>query len=270
MRIQKRKYHPNTHQELGEQPKNMDLKLTNKIALVTGASSGIGSATAKILAEEGADVMLGYHQNHQGALQTAETIQSLGRQAWTFQMDIAKPKSIKSTVQKIKVFTDKLDILILCAGLNIITPLQEITPDEWEKVLSINLGGPFYMVQALLPLLHPGASIVTVSSVAAHTGAPHHIHYAAAKSGLINLTKSLARRLTPHIRVNCVAPGLTATDMGKDTIASLPANYVENKLLVRDFASPREIASAIVFVASPAVPFMTGATIDINGGRDLR
>jgi 3-oxoacyl-[acyl-carrier protein] reductase len=130
--------------------------------------------------------------------------------------------------------------------------------------------GPFHLVQSMLPLLHPSASIVTVASVAAHTGAPHHMHYAAAKAGLVNLTKSLARALAPDIRVNCVAPGITETAMGKDTVASLPADYADKKLLVRQFATPREIARCIVFAASPAVPFMTGATIDINGGRDLR
>ena len=109
-----------------------------------------------------------------------------------------------------------------------------------------------------------------VSSVAAHTGTPHHMHYAAAKAGLNNLTKSLARALGPKIRVNCVAPGITLTEMGVDTIQSLPENYAEEKLLVERFATPEEIARCIVFVASPVAGFMTGATIDINGGRDLR
>lgn len=109
-----------------------------------------------------------------------------------------------------------------------------------------------------------------VSSVAAHTGNVNHMHYAAAKAGLVNLSKSFARALAPRVRVNCVAPGITLTPMGVDTAASLPPDYAEKKLLVGRYASPEEIARVIVFAASPACGFMTGATIDVNGGRDLR
>jgi 3-oxoacyl-[acyl-carrier protein] reductase len=96
------------------------------------------------------------------------------------------------------------------------------------------------------------------------------MHYAAAKAGLINLTKSLARSLAPKVRVNCVAPGITLTPMGEQTASTLAPDYAETRLLVQRFATPEEIARCIVFVASPLTGFMTGATIDINGGRDLR
>jgi 3-oxoacyl-[acyl-carrier protein] reductase len=139
-----------------------------------------------------------------------------------------------------------------------------------DKVFSVNLGGSFFVLQALLPLLQKEGAIVTVASVAAHTGAPHHMHYAAAKAGLVNLTKSFARELAPHIRANCIAPGITLTNMGEDTIRSLSEDYVEKKLLAHRYATSREIARCIVFAASPIAGFMTGATIDINGGRDLR
>jgi 3-oxoacyl-[acyl-carrier protein] reductase len=134
----------------------------------------------------------------------------------------------------------------------------------------VNLNGPFFVLKAVLPLLSEGGSVVTVASVAAHTGAPHHAHYAAAKAGLVNLTKSCARALAPRIRVNCVAPGITLTPMGQETADSLPADYAQTKLLVGRFAQPEEIARCIVFLASPAASFVTGATLDVNGGRDLR
>jgi 3-oxoacyl-[acyl-carrier protein] reductase len=248
----------------------MNLELNDKIAMVTGASSGIGAAVALTLAEEGADVVLAYNQDHAGASQHAQRIASNGGRAWLRQMDLSNPEAISAAIEQLKTDIDRLDLLILCAGYNHVTPLQEITPDEWNKVLNINLSGVFYLVQAVLPLMSDGASIITVASVAAHTGAPHHMHYAAAKAGLINLTKSLARALAPKIRVNCVAPGVTLTPMGQDTIESLPADYAEKKLLVQRFATPEEIARCIVFTASPIASFMTGATIDINGGRELR
>jgi len=176
----------------------MNLQLADKVALITGASSGIGAATAQMLAEESADIVVVYGQDRDGAERCAHTVESYGR------------------------------------------------------------------------LMRRGASIVTVGSVSAHTGAPHHIHYAAAKAGLINLTKSLARTLAPDIRVNCVAPGITLTPMEKETVAALPPNYAVNKPLVQRFATPEEIARCIVFVSSPITSFMTGVTVDINGVREIR
>jgi len=248
----------------------MNLELRNKIAFVTGASSGIGAAAALILAQEGSDVVLAYHRDRTATEEQAQAIRSQGRKAWLCQMDISKPESISIAIQQLERDVEKLDLMIICSGYNRVVPFQDIQPAEWEQVLDINLNGVFYLVQALLPFMKQGASITTVASVAAHTGAPHHMHYAAAKAGLVNLTKSLARALAPKIRVNCVAPGITLTPMGQDTVESLPADYIESKLLVSRFATPEEIARCIVFVASPVARFMTGTTIDINGGRELR
>lgn len=248
----------------------MDLDLNGKVALVTGASSGIGAEVARVLAEEGADVILAFGRDEDGARKTAQAVEKLGRHAWISQMDLCDRESIVSGVDRLKTANNRLDILILCAGQNIVTPWREITPDEWDRVIGVNLSGVFYSLQMLTPLMGDGGSIVTVASVAAHTGAPHHLHYAAAKAGIVNLTKSLARELAPGIRVNCVAPGVTVTPMGQSTIAALPTNYAETKIPLRRFASAEEIARCIVFVASPAASFITGATLDVNGGREMR
>lgn len=248
----------------------MDLGLVGKTALVTGASSGIGAAVGQVLAEEGVDVILAYHRNTQGVLKTAEVVGSLGRRAIPLQMDISDPEGIKAALAGIEPVFDALDLLILCAGYNQVTPFEALTPQEWNQVMAVNLDGVFYLVQAAVPWMQDGGSIVTVASVAAHTGAPHHMHYAAAKAGLVNLTKSLARQLGPGIRVNCVAPGITQTPMGEATLDALPPDYAQKKLLTGRFATQDEIARTIVFVASPVAGFMTGATVDINGGRDLR
>jgi 3-oxoacyl-[acyl-carrier protein] reductase len=248
----------------------MNLELTNKIGFVTGASSGIGAETARILAAEGADVVVSFGHDDTGARDTVRNVESKGQQAWSSQMDISNPQSVTAAVEQLKTAVGRLDLLILCAGQNVITPWREITADEWNQVIGVNLSGTFHVLQALVPLMSKGGSIVTVASVAAHTGAPHHLHYAAAKAGLVNITKSLARDLAPHIRVNCVAPGITLTPMGDDTIASLTADYAETQIPVQRYASAEEIARCIVFVASPVAGFMTGATIDINGGREMR
>lgn len=248
----------------------MNLELTNKVGLITGASSGIGAAVARILAEEGADVVVGFGHDDAGARDTIRFVESKGRRGWLSQMDISNPLSVTTAVERLKTTISRLDVLILCAGQNIVTPWNEITSDEWNQVIGVNLSGAFYVLQAVVPLMSEGGSIVTVASVAAHTGAPHHMHYAAAKAGLVNLTKSAARAFAPRLRVNCVAPGITLTPMGQNTTEALPADYAKTKLLVQRYASPEEIARCIVFVASPVAGFMTGATVDINGGRELR
>ena len=248
----------------------MDLGLAGKIGFVTGASSGIGAAVAWILAEEGADMVVGYGHNDAGAHNTAQLVESKGRRAWLSQMEITDPHSVTAGVEQLKTVISRLDILILCAGQNIITPWNQISRDEWNQVIGVNLSGAFFLLQALVPSMHEGGSIVTVASVAAQTGTPHHMHYAAAKAGLVNLTKSLARDLAPKIRVNCVSPGVTLTPMGEDTLAALAPDYAEKKIPVQRYASAEEIARCIVFVASPIAAFMTGATVDINGGREMR
>lgn len=248
----------------------MDLGLQGKVALVTGASSGIGAATARLLAEEAADVVVGYRSNEQGAKRSAQAVRERDRRAWLLQMDVARPASVNAAVRQLRPQVSGLDIAILCAGRNKITPFEDIEPEEWDEIVGVNLGGTFYMLQAIAPLLQDGSSVVTVASVAAHTGAPHHAHYAAAKAGVVGLTKSAARALAPKVRVNCLAPGLTRTPMGNEAIDTLAEDYAEKKLLTQQFASPEDIARCAVFLASPAARFIVGATIDANGGRDLR
>jgi 3-oxoacyl-[acyl-carrier protein] reductase len=247
----------------------MNLGLTDSVALVTGASSGIGAAVASLLAEEGADVVVAFDRNESGARDTAREVESRGRRAWLTRMNVGDPGSVAGAVDRLRSAPGRLDRLILCAGKNVLTPWTEITPEEWNDVIGVNLSGAFYVIQACVPLMSDGGAIVTVASVAARTGAPHHLHYAAAKAGLVNLTRSFARALAPRIRVNCVAPGLTLTPMGQATMVSLPEDYPQRKIPLGRFAQPDEIARCIVFVASPVAGFMTGTTIDVDGGRAL-
>lgn len=248
----------------------MNLQLDGCQAFVSGASSGIGSAAARLLAAEGAHVVVGYNTNRAGAEHTAAAVRASGRRAELLQIDQSNPQSVQAGVTALKAAVPGLDVLVVAGGTNSVTPLTDVTPAEWERVVAVNLNGPFYLVQAALPLLRNGCAVVLVSSVAAHTGAPHHAHYAAAKAGLVNLTKSLARGLAPGVRVNCVAPGITLTPMGADTLANLPDDYAERKLLSRRYAEPEEIARWIVFLASPLNGFVHGITMDVNGGRVMR
>lgn len=248
----------------------MDLGLSGKIALVTGASRGIGAATARMFAEEGADVVACYHRNRAGAEQTADAVAQCGRRAWLLPFDAGDAASVAAEMDGLRTKISGIDAAVLCAGTNAIAPFNELQTAEWNEVLRVNLSGTFYVLQAVAPLVCNNGSIVTVASVAAHTGAAHHAHYAAAKAGIVNLTKSAARALAPRVRVNCVAPGLTETEMGRQAIGTQPSDYLQKKLLAERMATADEIARSIVFLASPAASFIYGATLDINGGRDLR
>ncbi len=248
----------------------MNLDLLNKTVFITGASSGIGAATAQIFSEEGADVVISFEKNADAAEQTARMVRENGRRAWLCPMDISDPGSVSAAIRLLAPEIRSFDALVLCAGLSLHTGFAEISPDEWNRVIAVNLNGAFYTLQALTPMLSDGSAVVMVSSVSAQTGVSHQAHYAAAKAGLVNLTKSAARALAPRVRVNCITPGITITPMGQDTIDALDSDYARNKMLLQRYATPQEIARCIVFLASPANSFMTGATVDVNGGRELR
>jgi 3-oxoacyl-[acyl-carrier protein] reductase len=248
----------------------MDLGLRDRVALVTGASGGIGSATARLLAAEGADVVIAYGRSADAAGRVAADVRTAGRRAWCAAMDVRDAASVERAIREVGAATGGLDVVVCNAGHNVVTPLDALEPAEWDAVVQANLNGTFYLLRAVRGLLRPGASVVTVASVAAHTGARQHAHYAAAKAGIVNLTRSVARDLAPAVRVNCVAPGLTRTPMGTATIADRGEEDATAKLLARRLATPEEIARVIVFVASPAASFIYGATIDVNGGRELR
>jgi 3-oxoacyl-[acyl-carrier protein] reductase len=248
----------------------MDLGLAGKTALVTGASSGIGAATAGLLAAEGADVVVSYADNAAGAERTAAEVRARGRAAHVLRMDVGEAEQVADAIAELQHSVAGLDVAVLCAGMNIITPFEQLTPAEWDQIVQVNLNGTFYVLHAIGPLLRDGAAVVTVASVAGNTGAPHHAHYAAAKAGVVGLTKSAARALAPRVRVNCVSPGLTLTPMGELTLQGLAEGYAASRLLSARVATPNEIARCIVFLASPASSFVYGACLDVNGGRDLR
>lgn len=248
----------------------MDLELHGRTAVVIGGSSGIGADVAEVLAEEGSDVAVTYRASRGGAERVADVVRAGGRQAWLAPLDLGEPEQASSGARAVLSDLPDLDIVVLCAGHNVVTPYLDITAGEWAHVLDVNLTGAFFALRELAPAIRPGGSVVTVASVAAHTGAPHHMHYAAAKAGLVNLTRSLARELAPQVRVNCVAPGITRTPMGEDTIFNLPDDYARTNLLLQTYATSRRIAQMIAVVASPVSEFMTGATIDVNSGRHVR
>jgi 3-oxoacyl-[acyl-carrier protein] reductase len=248
----------------------MDLNLKGKAVMVTGASSGIGQAAALLFAQEGCYVIVCYRANAAAAAALLRKIQEEGGDGMTVRLDLGKMASIRACVAKVTARNRKLDAVIFNAASLKITPFDEISEEEWDETFNVNLKGNFFLLRALAPHIKTGGAAVFVASVAGQMGAPGHTHYAAAKAGIINLTKSAAKRYASAIRVNCVAPGVTLTPLGTSAIKHVDPDYAKKMLLARRFAEPVEVAKVIVFLASPAASFIYGATIDANGGRELR
>ena len=248
----------------------MNLDLKGKTVLVTGASSGIGLAAALQFAAEGSFVIASYRSNAEAAEKLIGEIKAGGGDGMTVMLDLGDMTSIFDCVAVITLRIRQLDAVIFNAAYLKITPFDEIGEEEWDETFSVNLKGNFFLLRALAPHITQGGAAVFVASVAGQMGSPGHAHYAAAKAGIINLMKSAAKRYASAIRVNCVAPGVTLTPLGADAIKHADPNYAQRMLLSRRYAEPNEVAKVIVFLASPAASFIYGATIDANGGRELR
>jgi 3-oxoacyl-[acyl-carrier protein] reductase len=245
-------------------------ELAGRVALVTGAARGIGLAVASALSARGASVAM--IDIDLDALESAA--QSLGERALAVQADVSRPPDVQRAVERSVEYFGGLDILVNNAGICPLTPFPEITEAEWDRVLDINLKGAFFCSQAALPHIRrsgPRGRIVNISSVAGQSGgllAP--FHYAASKAGLIVLTKQLARLLAPErATANCVAPGTTATDLTA-AWAEEVRERVRAAIPLGRLGQPEEIAEAVAFLVSERAAFITGATLDVNGGLNLR
>ena len=245
--------------------------LNGKVALVTGASSGIGRATAMALAASGADVAINFNRNESGAEAARAEIVNAGGKAIVVQADVTKTADVQSLVKQTELEFGPIDILVNNAG-SLIERLKilELSDERWDEVMNLNLKSAFLCSKAVAETMvnRKSGSIVNVSSIAGRNGgALGSIHYSTAKGGIITFTKGLAKELAPHgVRVNAVSPGVIATpyheqfssaDMMKAYIGMIPLGRI---------GQPEEVASVICFLASEAASFLVGETIEINGG----
>ena len=246
----------------------MDLQLNGRVALITGAGGGIGRETAVLLAREGAKVAAA-DVRLEAAQDTAQAVRSAGSASLALELDVTSAESAERTVATVQEQLGIVDVLVNSAGIYRIGDYRAVDPDAWRQLLEINLTGTYLMCRAVLPgMIERGrGSIVNLASISGRTkstlAAPS---YVASKSGVIGLTMSLASQSAAYgVRVNAVAPGPTDTDM----IRGLPAEQ-QAKLLptipMGRLATAGEIASAIVFLASDAASFITGETLNVNGG----
>jgi 3-oxoacyl-[acyl-carrier protein] reductase len=251
------------------------LDLTGKVALVTGASSGIGAATAEVFSELGAKVALGYHRNQSGAEQVRDKINASGGKSVAFGADMSKPAEARAMVERTTAALGAIDILVNNAGsLLKRLPLREVTEEWLDLVFDVNLKSAVMCSQAAAPSMIERKSgvIVNVVSIAAHNGGgPGAGPYAASKAALVSYTKSLAKELAPHgIRVNAISPGVIDTPFHE--VFSTPemiANFVKAIPMGR-VGQSIECAKVIAFLASDAASYMTGETVEVNGGQFMK
>jgi 3-oxoacyl-[acyl-carrier protein] reductase len=251
------------------------LDLSNKVALVTGASSGIGAASAKILASLGADVAITYLHNQAGAEKVRDEINSLGRKALAIHADVREAEQISATVARVNGELGPIDILVNNAGSLVERKKNvEMTLELWNDVINLNLTSAMLCAKAVAPSMveRKSGTIINVVSIAAHNGGgPGAGAYSAAKAGLIALTKSQAKELAPHgVRVNAISPGTIDTpfhevfstpEMLKAAVATIPLGRL---------GTPEDCGKVVAFLASDAASFVVGETIEVNGGQLMR
>jgi 3-oxoacyl-[acyl-carrier protein] reductase len=249
----------------------VEINLSGQRAIVTGASTGIGRATAIALAEAGADVAVHYGTSRKEAEETARAIESHRRRAVIVQGDFRDPDATRISVEAAVIeLGAPIDILVNNAGSMVKrTPIEEMDADLWHEVIALNLSSVFFATKAALPHLGPGARIVNVSSIAArHGGGPGAHAYAAAKGGVMTLTRAWAKELAPrNIRVNAIAPGVIDTPFHDRFTTPEQLETFRKSIPLGRLGTPEECAGAILYLVSPLASFVTGESIDINGGQ---
>ena len=243
--------------------------LTGKVALVTGGSRGLGRAICLAYARQGADVALNYRGNDEAAAATVGEIEALERRAVAIQGDTGAGRDACEAIVKASLEAfGKIDILVNNAGITRDNLLMRMDPDEWDAVIGTNLSGPFWMTKAVSrPMMKARSGrIINMSSAAGRMGNPGQANYAAAKAGLIGLTKTTARELASRgITCNALAPGLIETDLTAD-LPEAAAEYIKSVTPLGYFGSVDDVAAAAVYFASDEARYITGQVLGVDGG----
>lgn len=245
---------------------NNDFELTNKRALVTGASRGIGAGIAIALAERGADVAITYERSAELALEVVDKIKASGRNAVAIQADCGDVDAIKRSVDEAASSLGGIDILVNNAGIALYNTIAAFTVEDIDKLLRVNIRGPLLVSQAVIPHLTKGGRIITIGSAGADriVGDPGTVYFMT-KNALQSFTRGLARELgAKDITVNLVQPGSTNTDMNPDDGEF--SDFQRSLMPLGRYSEPKDIAAAVTFLATPAARQISGAILNVDGG----
>ena len=247
--------------------KNLEFK--GKVALITGASRGIGKAIAIELAKNGADIAINYNSNLKSAKETQKLVNKTGVKSEIIKADVSKEKSVKSLIKQTEKKLGPIDLLVTNAGIALLSknPL-ELDYKIWKKTMSTNVDGTLLPIKEVLPsmLKRKYGRIVCLSSIAGLGMRPNMITYGTSKAAVIALVRNLAAAVAPHIRINSVAPGLIETDMIESLDKNTRKNMIENTPLKR-IGKPQDIANSVCYLLSDRSDYTTGQTIVTDGGR---
>jgi len=236
-------------------------------AIVTGSSRGIGASVARRLAAEGYGVAINYLARRDSAESVAEDIHKAGGQAIVVQADVSVYEQVEQLVSQTREALGEIRVIVNNAGLSEHRTLEHMSVDDWNRSIGVNLSSAMFTVKAALPSLHTHswARVINICSLRAMTGSDHGSQYAAAKAGMIGLTKSLALELAPTVTVNAISPGYTRTDMTRGALEK-NAEAIYAKIPAGRVAEPDEIAALVAFLASEDAGYITGQTLNANGG----
>lgn len=243
-------------------------RLDGRVAIVTGASSGLGVGFAVALAEAGADVVLAARRADRLA-DTAHTVESLGRRALVVPTDVADPDQCAALVGVAMKELGHVDVLINNAGVGTAVPALKEPPEEFRRVLDVNLTGSYLMAQACARVMDPGSSIVNVASTLAFIAPPApQAAYAASKAGIVGLTRDLSAQWAGRrgIRVNAVAPGYFVSEMTAEAVGDVLDGFIGARSPLGRMGQQAELDSAVLFLASPGSSYITGSTLAVDGG----
>ncbi|MFI7614036.1 SDR family NAD(P)-dependent oxidoreductase [Nonomuraea terrae] len=243
-------------------------RLDGKVAVVTGASSGLGVALARGLAEAGADVVIGARRADR-LEETRRLVEETGRRCLAVATDVSRPEDCDALVAAAVEGLGRVDVLINNAGIGTAVPALRETPEEFRQVIDVNLVGTYCMAQACARVMRPGSSIVNIGSVLGETtaGLPQAA-YTASKAAVSGLTRDLAQQWTARrgIRVNCLEPGFFASEMTDQYKPGYLEQIVETRVLMKRLGQAEELVTAAVFLASDAASYVTGVTLPVDGG----
>ena len=248
------------------------MRLKEKIAVVTGSSRGIGQAIALEFARQGAKLVVTYNREAAQAEAVVQQILSGGGEAFAAQLEVRDRQSVREMFKAAHEHFGRIDVLVNNAGINKRGFFDEITDDDWDLILDVNLKGPFICCQEVFPyMIEPKwGRIINIASVAGQYHGPKTVHYAVSKAGLISLTKVIARYGAPHnILVNAVAPGIMLTDQTRDELNSPAGERIVEMTLLKKPGELSDVASTCVFLASDEQNYITGQVISVSGGAYL-